>query len=296
MHILKIIYDKSDHIIIISKEKDKHIDNEGLYKYDKINLIIIYSENILPNLPNFNKLILKAENELDSTIDEFESIKSKIYGTSREIKKLPALPQIEKKTDTLAYMRTKIVNAVRKAPKVIRNIGSTLFALKTPSPAKTPPRKNTPYSLKQQNDALPSLEATIGILNLLDSSKEQLIVRDEPKTVVISGINNDTDNPDFIDINGKYEPDGTIINERPVYKNNSISHIIMVWRKYGFGRKICLRSAFIRRIKVFSLYGIGLQYFNSSKSNFQSLLWRTQRKCSGRTCTRNFRTRQSNYQ
>jgi len=93
-------------------------------------------------------------------------------------------------------MRTKIVSAAKKtanivgkAPKAISYIGRKLFA------SKTPPRKNTP-SLEatfgilnlldslhkkptenpegllkkvQQSTATPSLEATIGILNLLDS-------------------------------------------------------------------------------------------------------------------------------
>ena len=156
-HILKIIYEQSNHIIIISKKKD--FDNEGLYQYksyNKINLIIIYSENILPN---FNKLILE-KNKLDSTIEEFESIKSNIYGVGQvEGRQLKQPQQTEKKTSILANMRTKIVSAAKKtanivgkAPKAISYIGRKLFA------SKTPPRKNTP-----------SLEATFGILNLLDS-------------------------------------------------------------------------------------------------------------------------------
>jgi hypothetical protein len=138
-HILKIIYDKSEHIIIISKEKD--FDNEGLYQYksyNKINLIIIYSENILPNLSNlqnFDKLILKEENKLDSTIEEFESIKSKIYETSQvEGRQLKQQPQTEKKTGILAYMGTNISKAAKKtanivgrAPKEISDIGSALL-------------------------------------------------------------------------------------------------------------------------------------------------------------------------
>ena len=201
-HILKIIYEQSDHIIIISKKKD--FDNEGLYQYksyNKINLIIIYSENILPN---FNKLILE-DNKLDSTIEEFESIKSKIYGVGKvEVRQQL---QKEEKTGILANMRNKIVSVAKKtadvvgrAPKAISNIGSTLLKgaiylskkltgepleykatisfiklLKSaPPPPQAQAQAQAPAPAKKQNENITALVQTN--LNAVVSSKEILLL------------------------------------------------------------------------------------------------------------------------